>query len=120
MEKIDNTKFYDAMNNYYATNEKRYRDIMFIEINNVCKGIIRKMSNRCKGIYSRQDLDDFALDACCRVMQRIDKTKPVIRNVTNYCWLWCKAIFTTYPMLPQAKFESSIESIEISSELQMS
>lgn len=112
MEKIDNTKFYEAMNNYYATGEKKYRDTMFIEVNSVCQGIIYKMSSRCKGMYTRQDLDDFAIDACCKVMSKIDEKKPVIRNITNYCWLWCKAMFTTYPMLKQAQFEKSVQYIE--------
>lgn len=109
MEKIDNSKFYEAMNNYYATGEKKYYDIMFIEVNHVCQGIIRKMSNRCKGIYTLSELNDFAIDATCKVMEKIVATKPVVENITNFCWLWCKAMFTTYPMLKQAQFEKNIQ-----------
>lgn len=108
MEKIDNTKFYEAMDLYYKTDDKRYRDIMFLEINHICQGIIRKMSNRCRGLYSKQDLDDFAIDAACKVMEKLCKKNIVVNNITNYCWLWCKAMFTTYPLLQQNMFESKV------------
>src|SRR5574344_3161877 len=84
MEKIDNTKFYEAMNNYYATGEKKDYDIMFIEVNHVCQGIIRKMSNRCKGIYTLSELNDFAIDAACKVMEKIVDKKPIVENITNF------------------------------------
>lgn len=108
MEKIDNTKFYNAMNSYFETGEKKYYDEMFLEVINVCKGIILKMNGRCKGLYTKQDLDDFAIDAACKVVEKIVGGKIIVRNITNYSWLWCKAKFTTYPMLKQNKFESDI------------
>ena len=117
MEKIDNTKFYEAMNLYFETDAKKYRDIMFLEVNHVCQGIIRKMSNRCRGLYSKQDLDDFAIDAACKVMNKILNKRIVVRNITNYCWLWCKAMFTTYPLLKQNKFESEVIFTDFSNKL---
>lgn len=117
MEKIDNTKFYNAMNNYYSTREKRFYDIMFIEVNKVCQGIIRKMSNRCRGIYSLEELNDFAIDAACKVMEKIISKRTIVKNITNFCWLWCKAMFTTYPMLKQAQFEHNVERLPFSNNL---
>ena len=55
------------------------------------------------------ELNDFALDAACKVMEKIVAKKPVVENITNFCWLWCKAMFTTYPMLKQAQFEKNIQ-----------
>ena len=112
MEKIDNTKFYDAMDKYYSTGEKKYYDTMFIEVNHVCQGIIRKMSNRCRGMYTLSELNDFALDAACKVMEKIMAKKVVVENITNFCWLWCKAMFTTYPMLKQAQFEKNVQYLD--------
>lgn len=117
MEKIDNTKFYEAMNLYYKTDDKKYKDVMFLEVNHICQGIIRKMSNRCRGTYSKQDLDDFAIDATCKVMEKILKKRVVVKNITNYCWLWCKAMFTTYPLLKQSKFESEVIYTDFSNKL---
>ena len=70
------------------------------------------MSNRCRGMYTLSELNDFALDAACKVMEKIMAKKVVVENITNFCWLWCKAMFTSYPMLKQAQFEKNVQYLD--------
>lgn len=108
MEKVNNSKFYEAMNAYYDSHRKKDWDTMFLEVVNICQGIVTKMASRCKGMYSAEDVYTFAVDSACKVMEKLRDRELRIKNITNYCWLWCKAMFTTYPMLKQAQFEKNV------------
>ena len=74
----------------------------------VCKGIVVRMANGVRNLYSQQELDDIALDATIKIMDKIQKNNILVENITNFSWLWCRAQFTTYPMLKQNVFEREI------------
>lgn len=108
MEKGNNKIFYPANERWLKDHNKKDWDIMFNKAFEVCKGIIRRMASGVKNLYSQEDLDDLALDATMKVMGKIKSNNILVNNITNFSWLWCRAMFTTYPMLKQNCFEREI------------
>lgn len=82
MEKYDNTIFYDSYKNWLETSNKKYWDQMFIEVINCCTSLCKK---KAKGIIM-PDLEGKALDAACKVMQKINDTKQEILSLSNFCY----------------------------------
>mgnify|MGYP003397621523 CR=1 FL=1 len=82
MEKYDNSVFYKAYKSWLDTNNKKYWDIMFIEVLNCCTSQCKK---KAKGIIL-PDLEGKAIDATCKVMQKIQDSRPDIKSITSFCY----------------------------------
>ena len=82
MEKYDNSIFYDSYKKWQETSQKKYWDQMFMEVLNCCTSQCKK---KAKGIIM-PDLEGKALDATCKVMQKIKKALPDIKSLTNFCY----------------------------------
>lgn len=108
MEKGNNKEFYPANERWLKDKNKKDWDLMFNKTYEVCKGIVVRMAKGVRNLYSQQELDDIALDATIKIMDKIQKNNILVENITNFSWLWCRAQFTTYPMLKQNVFEREI------------
>ena len=82
MEKYNNIVFYEAYNSWKETNNKKFWDIMFIEVLNCCTS---QAKSKARGIVM-PDLEGKAIDATCKAMDRIKKDLPDIKSLTNFCY----------------------------------
>lgn len=82
MEKYDNSIFYNAYSEWLKTSQKKFWDIMFMEVLNCCESQAKK---KAKGIVL-PDLEGKSLDAACKAMEKIQKELPDIKSLTNFCY----------------------------------
>lgn len=77
-------KFQEAMKNWVATNEKKYYDEMWFCVYDCIENI---MKSKAFGIRV-PCLTDKAMDATCKVMNKIlnDGVRP--EKLSSYCYLW--------------------------------
>ena len=93
-EKYDNTVFYNANVEWLADNDnKKAWDTMWIEALGACTSTIKKFCRKVPGIYSIEDIEEFAAESAERVMKSIKKNKTKVENLSNFVFLYCYGVF---------------------------
>ena len=93
-EKYDNTVFYNANAEWLADNDnKKAWDAMWIEALGACTSTIKKFCRKVPGIYSIEDIEEFAAESAERVMKSIKKNKTKVENLSNFVFLYCYGVF---------------------------
>ena len=93
-EKYDNSKFYNANVEWLADNEnKEAWDTMWIEVVGACTSTIKKFCRKVPGIYSIEDIEEFAAESSEKVMKSIKKNKTKVENLSNFVFLYCYGVF---------------------------
>ena len=107
-EKYDNTKFYNANLEWLADNDnKKAWDTMWLEVLGACESTIKKFCRKVPGVYSIEDIEDFALESAERVMKSIKKNKTKVENLSNFVFLYCYGVFYAVKRQKQNKLETS-------------
>ena len=93
-EKYDNTVFYNANVEWLADNDnKKAWDTMWMEALGACTSTIKKFCRKVPGVYSIEDIEEFALEGAERVMKSIKKNKTKVDNLSNFVFLYCYGVF---------------------------
>ena len=93
-EKYDNTVFYNANIEWLADNDnKKAWETMWIEVVGACTSTIKKFCRKVPGIYSIEDIEEFAVESTERVMKSIKKNKTKVENLSNFIFLYCYGVF---------------------------
>ena len=93
-EKYDNTVFYNANAEWLAdNNNKKAWDTMWIEALGACTSTIKKFCRKVPGVYSIEDIEEFAAESAERVMKSIKKNKTKVENLSNFVFLYCYGVF---------------------------
>ena len=93
-EKYDNTKFYKANLEWLADeNNKGAWDTMWMEALGACTSTIKKFCRKVPGIYSIEDIEEFAVEGAERVMKSIKKNKTKVENLSNFVYLFAYGVF---------------------------
>ena len=93
-EKYDNSKFYNANVEWLADNDnKKAWETMWIEAVRACTSTIKKFCRKVPGIYSIEDIEEFAVESTERVMKSIKKNKTKVENLSNFVFLYCYGVF---------------------------
>ena len=93
-EKYDNTVFYNANVEWLADNDnKKAWDTMWLEVVGACTSTIKKFCIKVPGIYSIEDIEEFAVESTERVMKSIKKNKTKVENLSNFVFLYCYGVF---------------------------
>lgn len=93
-EKYDNSKFYNANAEWLADNDnKKAWDTMWLEAVGACTSTIKKFCKKVPGLYSNEDIGDFAAEGAERVMKSIKKNKTKVENLSNFVFLYCYGVF---------------------------
>ena len=93
-EKYDNTKFYNANLEWLADNEnKEAWDTMWFEVLGACTSTIKKFCKKVPGIYSIEDIEEFAVESSEKVMKSIKKNKTKVENLSNFVFLYAYGVF---------------------------
>lgn len=93
-EKYDNTVFYKANLEWLADNDnKKAWETMWIEVVGACASTIKKFCKKVPGLYSNEDIEEFAVEGAERVMKSIKKNKTKVENLSNFVFLYCYGVF---------------------------
>jgi uncharacterized protein YutD len=93
-EKYDNTVFYQANLAWLEdNNNKKAYETMWIEVLVACTSTIKKFVRKVPGIYTNEDIEEFAIEGSEKVMKSIIKNKRKIDNLSNYVFLYCYGVF---------------------------
>ena len=93
-EKYDNSKFYNANLEWLADNDNKGAwDTMWIEVVGACTSTIKKFCKKVPGVYSIEDIEEFAVESAERVMKSIKKNKIKVENLSNFVFLYCYGVF---------------------------
>ena len=93
-EKYDNSKFYNANVEWLADNDNKGAwDTMWMEALGACESTIKKFCRKVPGIYSIEDIEEFAVEGAERVMKSIKKNKTKVENLSNFVYLFCYGVF---------------------------
>ena len=93
-EKYDNTVFYNANVEWLADNDnKKAWETMWIEVLGACTSTIKKFCRKVPGLYSEEDIEEFAVEGAERVMKSIKKNKTKVDNLSNFVFLYCYGVF---------------------------
>lgn len=93
-EKYDNTVFYNANVEWLADNDnKKAWETMWLEAVGACTSTIKKFCIKVPGIYSIEDIEEFAVESAERVMVSIKKNKTKVENLSNFVFLYCYGVF---------------------------
>lgn len=93
-EKYDNSKFYNANVEWLADNDnKKAWDTMWLEVVGACTSTIKKFCIKVPGVYSIEDIEEFAVESAERVMKSIKKNKTKVENLSNFVFLYCYGVF---------------------------
>ena len=93
-EKYDNTKFYNANQEWLADNDNNKAwEAMWLEALGACESTIKKFCRKVPGIYSIEDIKEFAVESTERVMKSIKKNKTKVENLSNFVYLFCYGVF---------------------------
>ena len=93
-EKYDNTKFYNANIEWLADNDnKKAWDTMWLEAIGACTSTIKKFCRKVPGVYSIEDIEEFAIESAERVMKSIKKNKTKVENLSNFVFLYAYGVF---------------------------
>ena len=106
-EKYDNTVFYNANEEWLADNDnKKAWETMWLEVVKACTSTIKKFCRKVPGIYSIEDIEDFAIESAERVMRSIKKNKTKVENLSNFVFLYCYGVFYAVKRQTIAKREA--------------
>ena len=93
-EKYDNSKFYNANVEWLADNDnKKAWETVWIEVVGACTSTIKKFCIKVPGVYSIEDIEEFAVEGAERVMKSINKNKTKVENLSNFVFLYCYGVF---------------------------
>ena len=93
-EKYDNSKFYNANVEWLADNDnKKAWDTMWLEVVGACTSTIKKFCIKVPGVYSIEDIEEFAVESTERVMKSIKKNKTKVDNLSSFVFLYCYGVF---------------------------
>ena len=93
-EKYDNSKFYKANLEWLADeNNKEAWGTMWMEALGACESTIKKFCRKVPGIYSIEDIREFAVEGAERVMKSIKKNKTKVENLSNFVYLFSYGVF---------------------------
>lgn len=93
-EKYDNTVFYNANVEWLADNDnKKAWETMWIEVVGACTSTIKKFCKKVPGLYSNEDIEEFAVESAERVMKSIKKNKTKVDNLSNFVFLYSYGVF---------------------------
>ena len=93
-EKYDNTVFYKANLEWLADETNRGAwETMWLEVLGACTSTIKKFCKKVPGLYSNEDIEDFAIESAERVMKSIKKNKTKVENLSNFVFLYCYGVF---------------------------
>ena len=93
-EKYDNTVFYNANEEWLADNDnKKAWDTMWLEVVGACTSTIKKFCRKVPGVYSIEDIEEFAAESTERVMKSIKKNKTKVENLSNFVFLYAYGVF---------------------------
>ena len=93
-EKYDNSKFYNANVEWLADNDnKKAWDTMWLEVVGACTSTIKKFCIKVPGVYSIEDIEEFAVESTERVMKSIKKNKTKVDNLSNFVFLYAYGVF---------------------------
>ena len=93
-EKYDNTVFYNANEEWLAdNNNKKAWDTMWLEVVGACTSTIKKFCRKVPGVYSIEDIEEFAAESTERVMKSIKKNKTKVENLSNFVFLYAYGVF---------------------------
>lgn len=107
-EKYDNTVFYNANEEWLADNNNRKAwETMWLEVLGACTSTIKKFCKKVPGLYSNEDIEDFAIEGAERVMKSIKKNKTKVENLSNFVFLYCYGVFYAIKRQKQNKLETS-------------
>ena len=107
-EKYDNSKFYKANLEWLADETNRGAwETMWLEVVRACTSTIKKFCRKVPGIYSIEDIEEFALESAERVMKSIKKNKTKVENLSNFVFLYAYGVFYSVKRQKQNKLETS-------------
>ena len=107
-EKYDNSKFYKANLEWLADETNRGAwDTMWMEALGACESTIKKFCRKVPGIYSIEDIKEFAVEGAERVMKSIKKNKTKVENLSNFVYLYCYGVFYAVKRQNIARRETS-------------
>ena len=93
-EKYDNSKFYNANAEWLVDNDnKKAWETMWMEVVGACTSTIKKFCKKVPGLYSNEDIEEFAIESAERVMNNIKKNKTKVENLSNFVFLYCYGVF---------------------------
>ena len=93
-EKYDNSKFYNANADWLADNDNTQAwETMWVEVLGACTSTIKKFCKKVPGLYSDEDIEEFAVEGAERVMKSIRKNKTKVDNLSNFVFLYCYGVF---------------------------
>lgn len=93
-EKYDNTVFYNANVEWLSDNDnKKAWETMWIEVVGACTSTIKKFCKKVPGLYSNEDIEEFAVESAERVVKSIKKNKTKVENLSNFVFLYCYGVF---------------------------
>ena len=106
-EKYDNTVFYNANKEWLANNDnKKAWDTMWLEVVGACTSTIKKFCRKVPGVYSIEDIEEFAIESAERVMKSIEKNKTKVENLSNFVFLYAYGVFYSVKRQNIAKREA--------------
>ena len=106
-EKYDNTVFYKANLEWLADNDnKKAWETMWLEALGACTSTIKKFCRKVPGIYSIEDIEEFAVESAERVMKSIKKNKTKVENLSNFVFLYAYGVFYSVKRQKQNKMET--------------
>ena len=107
-EKYDNTVFYKANLEWLADETNRVAwDTMWLEVVGACTSTIKKFCKKVPGLYSNEDIEEFAVEGAERVMKSIKKNKTKVENLSNFVFLYAYGVFYSVKRQNIAKRETS-------------
>lgn len=106
-EKYDNTVFYNANIEWLADNDnKKAWNTMWMEAVGACGSTIKKFCRKVPGVYSIEDIEEFAVESAERVMDSIKKNKTKVENLSNFVYWFCYGVFYSVKRQKQNKMET--------------
>lgn len=106
-EKYDNTVFYNANVEWLADNDnKKAWETMWLEVVGACTSTIKKFCRKVPGLYSNEDIEEFAVESAERVVKSIKKNKTKVENLSNFVFLYCYGVFYSVKRQKQNKLET--------------
>ena len=107
-EKYDNSKFYKANLEWLADETNRGAwETMWVEVVGACTSTIKKFCKKVPGLYSNEDIEEFAVESAERVMKSIKKNKTKVENLSNFVFLYAYGVFYSVKRQKQNKMETS-------------
>lgn len=93
-EKFDNSAFYEANIRWLAdNNDKKAYETMWLECLGACSSTIKKFSRKVPGLYSLEDIEEFAIEGAEKVMKSIVKNQTKVDNLSSFVFLYCYGVF---------------------------